>query len=270
MVRVDQLRKSFRTGPGEVLALRGIDLEVKEGEIFTLLGPSGCGKTTILRCIAGLEKADSGKIMIHGEVVFSAEDHVMIPPHQRGVGMVFQSYAIWPHMTVFQNVALPLLEGTFKIEKSEVKPRVNQALSLVMLDGLADRPATSLSGGQQQRVALARALVYRPKLLLLDEPLSNLDARLRADMRVELRELVERLNITSVYVTHDQDEALALSDRIAVMEKGMILQMGTPQDIYTTPANDEVACFVGNRTCIGHGTISEKETDTDWLTVHLA
>jgi len=245
MIRAKGLHKTYFTEGGAVQAVCGVDLEVAEGEIFTLLGPSGCGKTTVLRCIAGLERPDDGEIVIGGHIVFADGGRTMVPAYTRGVGMVFQSYAIWPHMTVFQNIALPLVDGNFKVPKSEVRQRVSRVLDLVQLEEFEDRPAPLLSGGQQQRVALARALVYEPKVLLLDEPLSNLDAKLRAGMRLEIRELVERLNITTIYVTHDQDEALALSDRIAVMHQGKILQLGSPREIYTRPINDLVAGFVG-------------------------
>jgi iron(III) transport system ATP-binding protein len=245
MIQAKGLHKTYFTESGTVEAVRGVDLEVAEGEIFTLLGPSGCGKTTVLRSIAGLERPDDGEIKIGGQLVFANGGSTMVPAHTRGVGMVFQSYAIWPHMTVYHNIALPLVEGNFKVPKSEVRQRVRRALGLVQLEGFEDRPAPLLSGGQQQRVALARALVYEPKVLLLDEPLSNLDAKLRAGMRLEIRELVERLHITTIYVTHDQDEALALSDRIAVMHQGRILQLGNPREIYTRPINDIVAGFVG-------------------------
>jgi len=245
MICAKGLHKTYFTEGGAVQAVRGVDMEVAESEIFTLLGPSGCGKTTVLRCIAGLERPDDGEITVGGRVVFANGGRIMIPAYARGVGMVFQSYAIWPHMTVFQNIALPLEDGNFKVPKSEVRQRVKRVLDLVQLEGFEDRPAPLLSGGQQQRVALARALVYEPNVLLLDEPLSNLDAKLRAGMRLEIRELVKRLKITTIYVTHDQDEALALSDRIAVMHQGKIVQLGSPREIYTTPINDVVASFVG-------------------------
>jgi len=245
MIRVKNLHKTYSTERGEVEAVRGVDFEVAKGEIFTLLGPSGCGKTTILRSIAGLERPDDGELMIGGEVVFADGGRTMVTAHTRGVGMVFQSYAIWPHMNVFQNIALPLMRGSFKVPKSQVRTRVQDALRLVQMEGLEDRPAPLLSGGQQQRVALARALVYEPKVLLLDEPLSNLDAKLRADMRLEIRELVKRLALTAVYVTHDQEEALVISDRIAVMRNGKLEQVGSPREVYERPSKDFVAGFVG-------------------------
>lgn len=245
MIQVRGLYKTFLTENGGVRAIAGVDFEVARGEAFTLLGPSGCGKTTLLRSIAGLERPDDGEILIGGVSVFGDHGRIMVRAHDRGVGMVFQSYAIWPHLSVFKNVAFPLLYGNFRVPRSEVKRRVARALSAVQLEGLEDRPAPMLSGGQQQRVALARALVYEPKVLLLDEPLSNLDAKLRAEMRLEIRELVKRLAITAIYVTHDQEEALVLSDRIAVMQLGKLIQVGTPREIYLRPSNDYVAGFVG-------------------------
>jgi iron(III) transport system ATP-binding protein len=242
MLRVSKLVKNFA---GATKAVRGISFEVKEGEFYTLLGPSGCGKTTTLRSIAGLEKPDGGEISIGGEPVFSAAQQIFIPVHKRGIGMVFQSYAIWPHLTVFDNVAFPLRHSSWGVSRGQIREKVLKALSLVQLEGVADRPAPFLSGGQQQRVALARALVYEPKMLLLDEPLSNLDAKLREEMRVELKQLVNRLNITTLYVTHDQAEALALSDRVAVMNQGVIIQEGEPRDIYLQPKDAFTANFLG-------------------------
>jgi iron(III) transport system ATP-binding protein len=245
MLTVRGLKKSYVSEGSDVQAVRGVDFEVAEGEFYTLLGPSGCGKTTTLRCIAGLEKPDEGEIIMGNTVVFSSARRTMVPAHRRDLGMVFQSYAIWPHMTVFDNVAFPLHQGRRKYSKSEIADRVHRALSLVQLEALAKRPAPLLSGGQQQRVALARALVYEPKLLLLDEPLSNLDAKLREEMRVEVRLLVNRLNITTIYVTHDQVEALSMSDRVAVMHGGHIVQEASPQTVYRSPADPFVANFVG-------------------------
>ncbi|MCL5960875.1 MAG: ABC transporter ATP-binding protein, partial [Chloroflexi bacterium] len=217
----------------------------EEHEFCVLLGPSGCGKTTTLRCVAGLEKPDGGTIEIGGQVVNSASKGVFVPPEARNIGMVFQSYAVWPHMTVFQNVAFPLKEGRRRIAKHLVPERVHRVLSLVRLEGLADRPVTDLSGGQQQRVALARAVVTEPEVLLMDEPLSNLDARLRDEMRVELKRLTRELGVTTLYVTHDQIEALTMGDKICVMRDGQILQMGGPEDIYARPRDQFVAEFVG-------------------------
>jgi iron(III) transport system ATP-binding protein len=245
MIRIVNLHKEFSTRQGTHAAVRGVDFEVKEGEIFMLLGPSGCGKTTTLRCIAGLEVPDDGEIWIDDQLVFANRGQTIVPVYRRGVGMVFQSYAVWPHLTVFQNVAYPLVYGINKVPRRQVRERVRKALSLVGLNEFEDRSAPLLSGGQQQRVSLARALVYEPKVLLLDEPLSNLDAKLRAEMRVELRALMKRLKITAVYVTHDQEEALVLSDRVAVMHAGQIRQIGTPRDIYVSPKSDVVAGFIG-------------------------
>lgn len=245
MVRVAGLRKSFVGHRGEVRAVDGIGLEVAEGSLFTLLGPSGCGKSTTLRCIAGLETPEAGEIEVDGAVVFSSSRRTSVPAHQRHIGMVFQSYAIWPHMTVFENAAYPLRVGKQRFTSDEIEQRVKEALELVRLEGLEDRPAPYLSGGQQQRLAVARALVRQPKVLLLDEPLSNLDARLREHMRLELRLLQRRLGITAIYVTHDQMEALALSTVIAVMSDGRLVQVGPPREIYERPESHFVADFFG-------------------------
>src|SRR3954464_7598401 len=217
MIRVEGLTKTFTANREVVAAVAAIDFEVGAGEMVTLLGPSGCGKTTTLRCIAGLEKPDGGDIEVGGVVVMSTQRRTYVPAHKRDIGMVFQSYAIWPHMTVFENAAFPLRVGQKKYSNDEVKKKVLDALRIVELDGLEGRMATQLSGGQQQRLALARALVREPRVLLLDEPLSNLDAKLREQMRAELRDLQRRLGITTLYVTHDQVEALSMSSTIAVM-----------------------------------------------------
>ena len=231
---------------GGVVAVRGVTFTVGAGEHLTLLGPSGCGKTTTLRAIAGLEKPASGEIRIGGAPVFSSS--VNVPAERRGLSMVFQSYAIWPHMSVFDNVAYGL--RVRKRPEAEVTQRVREALDLAQLGDFGARSASKLSGGQQQRVALARAFVFSPSVLLFDEPLSNLDAKLRAEMRVELKELQRRLDITSVYVTHDLEEALAISDRIVVMRDGVIEQVGTPAEIYDRPRNTFVADFVGSANLI--------------------
>jgi len=233
---------------GKVPAVRAASFTVAAGEHLTLLGPSGCGKTTTLRAIAGLERPESGEIRLDGAVVYSASPAINVTPERRGLSMVFQSYAIWPHMTVFDNVAYGL--RVRKRPAPEIQERVRWALELVQLGDLGARSASKLSGGQQQRVALARAFVFSPSVLLFDEPLSNLDAKLRAEMRIELKELQRRLGITSVYVTHDLEEALAISDRIVVMRDGVIEQIGTPAEIYDLPRNTFVADFVGSANLI--------------------
>ena len=246
MLSVKKLYAEYPNEHGEVVkAAQDISFEVPEGKLFTLLGPSGCGKTTTLRSIAGLERPKSGEIEVAGMVVYSSDKNTFIAPNRRNFGMVFQSYAIWPHMNVFQNAAFPLEVGNRKFSKKEVEERVMRVLTAVGLDEFADREATKMSGGQQQRLALARALVMEPKLLLLDEPLSNLDAKLRERMRFELKRMQRELGLTTVYVTHDQSEALALSHEIAVMSTGRIVQIGSPRDIYERPSNKFVADFVG-------------------------
>ena len=233
---------------GNVTAVRGVSFTVRPGEQITLLGPSGCGKTTTLRAIAGLEPPISGEILIGGTAVFSSAKRVNVSAERRGLSMVFQSYAIWPHMTVFDNVAYGL--RVRRLGAREIAEKVRWALDMVQMGDLAQRSASKLSGGQQQRVALARAFVFSPSVLLFDEPLSNLDAKLRAEMRIELRELQHRVGITSVYVTHDLEEALAISDRIVVMRDGAIAQIGTPFEIYNFPRNAFVADFVGSANLI--------------------
>ena len=232
-----------------VKAAQDVSFEVPEGKLFTLLGPSGCGKTTTLRSIAGLERPTGGEIEVGGQLVYSSGRGIFVAPNKRNFGMVFQSYAIWPHMNVFQNVAFPL--EVRKLKKRDIREKVMRVLGAVQLDHLVDRDATKLSGGQQQRLALARALVMEPQLLLLDEPLSNLDAKLRDRMRIELKRLQRELNLTTVYVTHDQSEALALSHEIAVMNEGRVVQVGTPRQIYEQPKNQFVADFVGTTNFIG-------------------
>ena len=246
MLRVQNLSKTYPSpGQESVPAIRDISFELKAGEFYALLGPSGCGKSTTLRSIAGFETPEAGEIWIGNQLVFSSFSHVNLLPNKRDFGIVFQSYAVWPHMSVFGNVAFPLLHGRKKVHKREVKERVTRALQLVQLEMLADRPAPLISGGQQQRVALARALVLEPTVMLLDEPLSNLDAKLREAMRLEIRELIKRLNITTLYVTHDQLEGLTMADRLAVMNAGQIIQEGSPLDIYKNPGNQFVANFIG-------------------------
>lgn len=246
MLIVRSLSKEYPNDHGQVVrAAQNISFEVPQGKLFTLLGPSGCGKTTTLRSIAGLEKPSSGEIIVGGRVLYSSEKKIFIAPNQRDIGMVFQSYAIWPHMNVFENAAFPLRVGKTKYSKKQIEDKVLRALHAVALEGLESREATKLSGGQQQRLALARALVMEPQLLLLDEPLSNLDAKLRERMRFELKRLQRELGITTIYVTHDQSEALALSNQIAVMKLGHVMQLGTPREIYEHPANEFVADFIG-------------------------
>jgi len=248
----------------ELKAVDDVDLSIEDGEFVTLLGPSGCGKTTTLRMVAGLERNDTGSIDIGSRTVSDARAGLFLPPDQRKLGMVFQSYAIWPHMTVFDNVAYPL--SVRHVAKAEIKDRVTRALQLVEMERYADRPAPALSGGQQQRVAIARALVFEPEVLLLDEPLSNLDARLRTQMGVEFRALQRRLKITTLYVTHDQEEAMALSDRVVVMQRGRILQTGAPETVYRRPASREVASFFGAPNLIEASvTSSQPATAGEWL-----
>jgi iron(III) transport system ATP-binding protein len=232
-IRIEQVNLSY----GDNHVLRSIDLDIRPGELFAFLGPSGCGKTTLLRLIAGFNRADSGRVLVGGN------DISALPPWKRDIGMVFQSYALWPHMTVARNVAFGLEEK--RVPRSQIGPRVAAALELVGLTGLDQRRPAQLSGGQQQRVALARTIAVEPKLLLLDEPLSNLDAKLRVQVRRELRELQQRLGLTTIFVTHDQEEANTICDRIAVMNDGVIQHVGTPKQLYEQPANLFVANFLG-------------------------
>src|SRR5215510_2470717 len=254
MIRVEGLTKTFRAGKDVVTAVASIDFEVAAGEMVTLLGPSGCGKTTTLRCIAGLEKPDGGRITIGDRPVVNVAANIFVPPHQRNLGMVFQSYAIWPHMTVLENVAYAL-EGK-RMPKAERRRLAMEALATVKLADLADRPAPRLSGGQQQRVAIARALVGKPQVLLFDEPLSNLDAKLRIEMRSELRRIQRQTGLSSIYVTHDQAEALAVSDWIVVMKEGRIIERGRPLDMYRYPRHIFTAQFLGVTNLIA-GTVEE-------------
>ena len=238
-IAVDDLTVRYN----DVVAVDNIGFTIQPGELVTLLGPSGCGKTTTLRAIAGLEDPSGGTIRLGGETVYSSAPRRNVPSEKRGLSMVFQSYAIWPHMTVAENVAYGL--NVRKMPRAEVQQNVRRVLDLVQMTGYADRAASRLSGGQQQRIAVARAIAFSPTVLLFDEPLSNLDAKLRTEMRVELRELQRRLDITSVYVTHDQEEALAISDRVIVMNQGRIEQIGSPEAIYNRPKSIFVADFVG-------------------------
>jgi len=247
-VKLEDIVKTF----GETVALKGINLHVKDGELFTLLGPSGCGKSTTLRIIAGLDFADSGHLY------FDDDDVTYKSSSERGAVLVFQNYALWPHMTVYDNVAYGL--KVKKLPKQEIERKVKWALELVKLEGYEDRYPTQLSGGQQQRVAIARALVVEPKLLLLDEPLSNLDAKLRLEMRSEIRRIQRELGITVIYVTHDQEEAMAISDRVAVMNIGQIEQVGTPKEIYEQPKTEFVAAFMG-KTNVIPAEVVEREED---------
>ena len=249
---ITELVKDYHRGAkarseGDYPALAGVSLTIEEGAFFTLLGPSGCGKTTLLRCIAGLEVPDAGEIRLGERVLFSSASGVNVPPNRRELGMVFQSYAIWPHMDVAGNVAYPLtVRGRRRtFSREEIDRRVKELLDVIQISHLAKRKATMLSGGQQQRLAMARALVMEPPVLLLDEPLSNLDTRLREDLRYELMGLQERLGVTSVYVTHDQSEALAMSSSMAVMREGVIEQLGRPQEVYDYPRTQFVASFLG-------------------------
>jgi iron(III) transport system ATP-binding protein len=256
MLDVERLSKIYANrGDGPAGGLQEASFSLAGATFFSLLGPSGCGKTTTLRCIAGLERPDRGLIRVGDQIFYDAARGTAVPMDRRQIGMVFQSYAIWPHMSVFENVAFPLrVARDEKFTAGELGRLVDEALARVGLDGFGSRSATRLSGGQQQRVALARAIVRKPRLLLLDEPLSNLDAALREEMRNELRRLQQEIGVTTVYVTHDQTEALEMSDRIAVMSQGRIVQMGTPQEIYFRPASRFVADFVGT---------------TNWLTGRL-
>jgi iron(III) transport system ATP-binding protein len=254
VLSVKSLSTEYADGRGGVVkAAQDVSFSVPEGKLFSLLGPSGCGKTTTLRSIAGLEKPVTGDIEIAGRTVYSASRGVFVPPSKRNFGMVFQSYAIWPHLNVFRNAAFPL--EVRRLPKKQIRERVMRVLHAVGLEELGDRDATMLSGGQQQRLALARALVMQPQLLLLDEPLSNLDAKLRDRMRSELKRLQRELDLTTVYVTHDQSEALALSHEIAVMNEGRVVQVGTPRQIYDAPRDRFVADFVGTTNFIA-GTVT--------------
>jgi iron(III) transport system ATP-binding protein len=248
MLAVENLKKTFRTKQETVHAIDDVSFSVESGHMLTLLGPSGCGKTSTLRCIAGLETAEAGRISIDGTALVDHDTGVFVPPNKRGMGMVFQSYAIWPHMTVYENVAYAV-EGK-GLSSDKVKKRVNEALARVQLDNFGPRPATRLSGGQQQRVAIARALAGQPRAILFDEPLSNLDTQLRADMRTEIRRLQQDIGMTALYVTHDQSEALAISDHIIVMRSGRIIEHGAPTQIYRRPRHVFTARFIGQSNLI--------------------
>ena len=258
-ISVRGVSKRFRTRRGEVVALDDVTLDIGVDERLVLLGPSGCGKTTLLRCIAGLEKPDRGEILIDGAAVFSSERGVHVPPESRDIGMMFQSYALWPHMTVFRNIAFPLENRG--VPKVEIGQRVDAALELVKCSGLQGRHPSQLSGGQQQRVALARAIVANDRVVLFDEPLSNVDAKVREQLRVELVALQRRFGFSALYVTHDQTEATAVADRIAVFDTGRLSQVGPPREIYTNPNSAYVAEFVGS-TNIVPGTVRADGLET--------
>ena len=269
MLTIENLAKRYKGGKGEkegVFAVNNVSFEVEEGDLFTLLGPSGCGKTTTLRSVAGLEEPTAGVIKVGDAVFFDGAKGVNVPPAKRGLGMVFQSYAIWPHMNVFQNAAFPLtvMPRSKRPSKKDIGDRVDRVLGVVRLDHLRNRQATDLSGGQQQRLALARAIVMEPPLLLLDEPLSNLDAKLREEMRFELKRLQRQLGITAIYVTHDQVEALAMSNKIAVMNGGSIAQLGTPREVYNEPKSLFVADFIGTSNFVS-GTVEEVLPNQEFL-----
>jgi iron(III) transport system ATP-binding protein len=237
-VTIQQVTKRF----GDTVAVDQVSIAINPGELFFLLGPSGCGKTTLLRSIAGFYIPESGSIL------FGKQDVTRQPPHKRKTGMMFQSYALWPHLTIFQNVAFGLEQR--KVSRKEIEDRVTEALRMVKMDEYAARKPNQLSGGQQQRVALARALVVRPQCLLLDEPLSNLDAKLRNEMRTEIRDICKQHQLTTIYVTHDQKEALSIADRMAIMDHGKVIQIGSPQEVYKRPINSFVATFIGESNVI--------------------
>jgi ABC-type Fe3+/spermidine/putrescine transport system ATPase subunit len=261
-IQVADLSKRFRTRVGTAVALDRISVEIPEGSFFVLLGPSGCGKTTLLRTIAGLERPDSGTIKLNTNTVFSDSAGIYWPPERRNIGMVFQSYALWPHMTVFDNVAYPLRAR--RCPKPEIEQRVRKMLAMVSCSGLSDRRPSELSGGQQQRIALSRALVTNASIVLFDEPLSNVDARVRAHLREELVTLHDELGFTALYVTHDQEEAMVLASTVGVMNAGHFVQIGTAREIYERPSTSWVADFVGT-TNVLNGTV--RELDSDGVTV---
>lgn len=262
MISIRKLCKEFTVTDGKVAALKSLDLEVADGDFFVIVGASGSGKTTLLRCVAGLESPDNGEIRISDRPVYCDDPPTWVPPQERNLGMVFQSYAVWPHLTVFENVALPLREGSQKIPRSEIKGRVREALGMVQLDEQKDRSATLLSGGQQQRVALARAIAVNPRVLLMDEPLSNLDARLREEVRGKIRDLAKQLGATVLYVTHDQIEAMAMADKIALMSHGKLLQYGEPMELYRYPNCSEVADFFGSVNWLTGTLVASKVVET--------
>ncbi len=259
-IRIQGVSKRYQAEGKTIVALDDVNLTIPANQIFTLLGPSGCGKTTLLRCIVGLEAPDTGEISIGGQIVWSKAKNISVPPEKRGLGMVFQTYAIWPHMNVFDNVAYPLQIRS--LPRDAIRQKVQKTLQFVQLEGFEGRPATKLSGGQQQRVALARALVAEPKVILFDEPLSNLDAKLREETRKELKTFLGALQITAVYVTHDRVEALALSDSIAVMRAGKIVETGTPQKIYFNADHQFVADFIGRANLVKATVVAQENGHT--------
>src|SRR6266850_1747271 len=261
---VEDLHMTYQTAAGPVRAVQGVSFTIQPGEFYTLLGASGCGKTTILRCVAGLEAPERGRIVVGDTVVYSNAERIAEPPYRRDIGMVFQSYAIWPHLNVFDNVAFPLVSGRHRFPRQQVHEKTMRALNLVHLEELAFRPAPFLSGGQQQRVALTRALVAEPTLLLLDEPLSNLDAKLRAEMRLEIRSLVKVLGVTTLYVTHDQTEALTMSDRVAVMKDGVFIEEASPEDIYLRPHSAFTATSLGETNLLAGKAVGLSSRDGMW------
>jgi ABC-type Fe3+/spermidine/putrescine transport system ATPase subunit len=266
-IRVTNLTKRFKRirGAGEVVPVDDVTLEIPANEMVVLLGPSGCGKTTLLRCVAGLERPDAGEIHIDDQLVFSAEKKVFIPPNRRPISMIFQSYALWPHMTLFENIAYPLRSR--RVTSREIPGRVETALSMVGLEGLGSQYPGQISGGQQQRVALARAIISGTNVILFDEPLSNVDAKVRESLRVELLGMQRELGFSGLYVTHDQHEAMAVADRIAVLSDGRVEQLAPPQEVYSYPANRYVGTFIGlanlvdGRISARTGSIADIETE---------
>ena len=270
MLKISNLTKQFEVADGKTTAVRDLNLVVEKGKFFVLLGPSGCGKSTLLRCVAGLEGVEGGEIVLDGRVVSAARNKVFTDPEDREIAMVFQSYAIWPHMTVYENVAFPLIEAKkARFSPAQVESKVKHILALVRLSEFQSYSAATMSGGQQQRIALARALVREPKLLLMDEPLSNLDAKLREQMRDEIKDLTRSLGVTTLHVTHDQTEAMALADSMAVMNAGQILQIGDPENLYRHPVNRTVAEFLGRTNWLSGTVAGADRVDTDVGAIQL-
>ncbi len=276
MIIVQNLTKTFKSDGNTVTAVDDVSFQVRKGEFYVLLGPSGSGKTTTLRALAALEQPTGGEILLDGKTVYSSRKQIWVPPEERPVGMVFQSYALWPHMTVYENIAFPLRYGRRGIPKRLISERVEKVLCALQIEELRHRPITALSGGQQQRVALARALALEPQVLLMDEPLSNLDAKLRSQLRLELKQLTRKLAMTTVHVTHDQTEAMVMGDVIAVMHQGKLLQVGSPEEVYLHPRHLFVAQFLGE-TNFFQGTLREMQefvgivtTDMGEFRVHFS